>query len=146
MSVSHCHVRSFATPWTVAHQAPLSMRISKQEYWNGPFPSSGDLPDPRIEHRSPALQTDSLPSEPWGKPYSKSFQLSILYMVVCRCQPQFLNLSLLPFPPGNHSLSSTSVTLFLFRKCACICTIFLDSTYKWYHMISFLLCLTFHSV
>ena len=40
----------FATPWTVAHQAPLSMGFSRQEYWSGlPFPSPGDLPNPGIE-------------------------------------------------------------------------------------------------
>ena len=62
-------VRLFATPWTVAHQAPLSMGFSRQEYWSGlPFPSPGDLPDPGIEPRSPALQADALPSEPPGKP------------------------------------------------------------------------------
>ena len=45
-------VRLFATPWTVAHQAPPSMEFSRQEYWSGlPFPSSGDLPDPGIELR-----------------------------------------------------------------------------------------------
>ena len=44
------HVQLFATPWTVAHQAPLSMKFSRQEYWSGlPFPTSGDLPDPGIE-------------------------------------------------------------------------------------------------
>ena len=57
------------TPWTVAYQAPRSMGFSRQEYWSGlPFPSSGDLPDPGIKPRSPALQTDALPSEPPGKP------------------------------------------------------------------------------
>ena len=59
----------FATPWTVAHQAPPSMGFSRQEYWSGlPFPSPGDLPDPGIEPRSPALQADALTSEPPGKP------------------------------------------------------------------------------
>ena len=58
----------FATPCTVARQAPLSMGFSRQEYWNGlPFPSPGDLSDPRIELRSPALQADCLPPEPPGK-------------------------------------------------------------------------------
>ena len=57
-------VRLFAAPWTVAHQAPPSMEFSRQEYWSGlPFPSPGDLPDPRIEPGSPALQAGSLPSE-----------------------------------------------------------------------------------
>ena len=60
---------SSATPWTVAHQAPLSVEFSRQEYWSGlPFSSSGDLPNPGIEPRSPALYTNSLPSEPPGKP------------------------------------------------------------------------------
>ena len=58
-------VRLFATPWMVAYQAPRSMGFSRQEYWSGlPFPSPGDLPNPGIEPRSPALQTDALPSEP----------------------------------------------------------------------------------
>ena len=49
------HVQLFVTPWTVAHQAPLSMRFSRQEYWSGlPFPSPGDLPNPGINTASPA--------------------------------------------------------------------------------------------
>ena len=48
-----------ATLWTVAHQAPLSLGFSKQEYWSGlPCPPPGDLPDPGMEPRSPALQAD----------------------------------------------------------------------------------------
>ena len=55
----------FAIPWTVVYQASLSMGFSRQEYWSGlAFPSPGDLPDPGIEPRSPALQADALPSEP----------------------------------------------------------------------------------
>ena len=107
-------VRLYTTPWTAAHQAPLSMGFSRQEYWNGlplpspsyaavtnkvkvrvtqlcltlcnpmdytvhgiiqvrtlewvRFPSSGDLPNPGIEPRSPILQADPLPAEPPGKP------------------------------------------------------------------------------
>ena len=54
-------VRLFVTPWTVAHQAPLSMEFSRQEYWSGKqFPSPGDLPDSGIKPRSPALQAGSL--------------------------------------------------------------------------------------
>ena len=49
-------VRLFATPWTVAYYAPLSMGLSRQEYWSGlPFPSPEDLPDPGIKPSSPAL-------------------------------------------------------------------------------------------
>ena len=58
-------------PWTVAHQAPLSMEFSRQEYWSGlPFPSPGDLRDPEIKPGSP----DSLPFEPSGK---------VLFMIYC---------------------------------------------------------------
>ena len=62
------HVRLFATPWTVAYKAPLSMEFTRKEYWSGlPFPSPGDLPNPGIEPGSPALQADALPSELPGK-------------------------------------------------------------------------------
>ena len=58
----------FATPWTVACQAPPPMGFSRQEYWSGSlFPSQGDLPDPGIEPWSPTLQIDALLSEPPGK-------------------------------------------------------------------------------
>ena len=58
---------TLATSWTVAHQAPLYTRFSRQEYWSGLlFSSPGDLPDPGIEPRSPALQADSLLVEPTG--------------------------------------------------------------------------------
>ena len=66
------HVCLLVTLWTVAHQAPLSMGFSRQEYWNGlPCPPPGDLLDPGIKSmspKSPALQVDSLPTEPSGKP------------------------------------------------------------------------------
>ena len=56
------------SPWTVAHQAPLSMGFSRQEYWSGlPFPSPGDLPHPGMELRSTAPQANSLPTELWRK-------------------------------------------------------------------------------
>ena len=64
------HIRLFATPWTVAHEASLSMGFSKPEYWSGlPCPSPGDLPDPGIEPVSPvapALQADCLLLSHWG--------------------------------------------------------------------------------
>ena len=50
------YVQLFVTPWTIAHQATLSMKFSRQEYWNGlPFPSPRDLPDPGIKCAPPAL-------------------------------------------------------------------------------------------
>ena len=65
------HVWLFATPWTAARQALLSMEFSRKEYYSGlPFPSSEDLPNSGIKPMSPvspALQVESLPAEPWGK-------------------------------------------------------------------------------
>ena len=50
------HVQLFVTLWTVAHQAPLSVGFSRQEYWSGlPFPPAGDIPDPGTKPTSPAL-------------------------------------------------------------------------------------------
>ena len=78
-------VQLFATPWTVAYQAPLFMEFSRQEYWTGlPFPSPGDLPDPGIEPRSPALQANALPSEPQGSP-NLYFSISLLLGTVLLC-------------------------------------------------------------
>ncbi|CAI9152054.1 unnamed protein product [Rangifer tarandus platyrhynchus] len=69
---------SFATPWTIAHQAPLSMEFSRQEYWSGlPFPSPGDLPDPGIEPMSPVLACGFFTTEPPAKP--KGVSLALLY-------------------------------------------------------------------
>ena len=71
-SVTLSVVSDSATPRTVVREAPLSMEFSRKEYWSGlPFPSPEDLPDPGIKRMSPALQADSLPSEPPGKPTFK---------------------------------------------------------------------------
>ena len=83
-------IRLFATAWTIARQAPLSMEFSRQEYWRGlPFLSPGDLPKPGIEPGSPALQADSLPSESPGKPpfmcictHTRVFQLRVLLIFI----------------------------------------------------------------
>ena len=64
------HLQLFVTPWTAAHQAPLSMEFFRQEYWSGfPCPPLGDLPDPGIEPKSlmsPALAGGLLPLAPLG--------------------------------------------------------------------------------
>ena len=66
---SRCHFQLFVTPWTVAHQAPLSIGFSRQEYQSGCHALlQGNLPNPGIKPRSPTLQVDSLPTEPPGKP------------------------------------------------------------------------------
>ena len=74
-------VRFFATPWTVAHQAPLSTGFSRQDHWSGwPCPSPGDLPDPRIESVSPeapASKADSLLLSHRGSP---EFECSIYHL------------------------------------------------------------------
>ena len=80
-SESLSHVWLFAIPWTVAFQAPLSVEFSRQEYWSElPFLSSEDLPDPGIEPESPALQADSLPSEPPGN----ASLITLFYSTSCR--------------------------------------------------------------
>ena len=64
------HVQLFMTPWTVAHQAPLSMGPSRQEYWSEwPFLSPGDRPNPGIKPSSPALAGRFFTAEPLGKPF-----------------------------------------------------------------------------
>ena len=61
-------VQLFSTPWTVAHQAPLSMEFSRQGYWSGlSFPIPGHFPEPGINPGSPAWQTDSLPLRHLGR-------------------------------------------------------------------------------
>ena len=81
------HVQLFATLWTVAHQAPLSMGFSRQEYWSGlPFPSPGDLPHPVIEPVSPALagrfftswEAPSMSSHPL---YCEEFSLPLHFLL-----------------------------------------------------------------
>ena len=62
------HIRLFATPWTVAHQAPLSMGFPRQDWSGLPFPSPGDLSDPRVKPASSALQVGSLLLSHQGSP------------------------------------------------------------------------------
>ena len=107
-------VQLFEIPWTIAYQAPPSMAFSRQEYWSGlPFPFPGDLPNPRIELWSPALQADVLPSEPpgkepWEKPINQRTHLRI-----------FKNIQ-------NTSITDTgSVEPFTFGKVDAISLIFL---------------------
>ena len=67
MCVNRSVMSNSVTPWTVAHQASLSMDFSRQEYWSGlSFPFPGDLPNPGIKPGSPTLQKDSLPPELQG--------------------------------------------------------------------------------
>ena len=71
LRVSCSLISNSEIPWTIARQTPLSMELSRQEYWSGLlFPSPRDFPDPGIEPRSPALQENSLLTELQGKPTS----------------------------------------------------------------------------
>ena len=72
-SVSHSVLSNSATPWTIAHEAPLSVEFSRQEYWCGsPFPSPGDLPNPGTEFVSPALAGGFFTTDLPGKPVIRS--------------------------------------------------------------------------
>ena len=78
---------SLVTPWSVAHQTPLSMGFPKQDYRSGlTFPSPGDLPNPGIKPTSPVLQADSFTAEPSGKP-SECYTHQILpaYLLSVKC-------------------------------------------------------------
>ena len=89
-------------PWTVAHEATLSMAFPRQEYWSGlPLPTSGVLPDPGTESASLALQTDSLPlshsTEPPGKPMPRAIvdinllsPVSVKFLQMQYCGKQYM--------------------------------------------------------
>jgi len=113
---------SFATPWTVARQAPLSMGFPRQEYWSGlPFPSPGDPPDPGIEFASPALQVDSLPLSQKGNPIYAAISLYI-----CHSLPSAVIFLLMP---GVSSLPLESrwchTPCVFLEQIFCICHFFL---------------------
>ena len=76
---------SFATPWTIAHQAPLSMRFPRQEYWSElPFPSPRVLPYPGFESIFCALAGEFLTTEPRGKSYNRiCCSVAMSYMTLC---------------------------------------------------------------
>ena len=94
-------VQLFVTPWTLACQAPLSVGFSRQEYWSGqPFPSPDDLSHLGIESGSPALQADSLPIEPPGKPYYNICAVLSCSVVSSSWRPHGLQLGGLLCPWG----------------------------------------------
>ena len=108
-------VQLFATPWTIAYQASLSMEFSRQGYWRGlPFPTPGDLPDPGIESASPALAGGFFTTEPPGKPQeSFMFHLFITSSTLNLWQPLILLVStVFPFPEC-HIVGITQYLAFL---------------------------------
>ena len=84
---------SFATPWTIAHQVPLSTAFPKQECWSGlPFPSPGDLPNPRIKLRSPALAGKFFTTEPPGESWNNIYTMELyLYYLGLEGNPAIWN-------------------------------------------------------
>ena len=107
---------SFGTPWTVAHQAPLSMGFSRQEYWSGlPFPTPGDLSDPGIKSASPALAGGFLTAEPPGTPDIHLYRDPISAVIVIITKAIFCHLchqyshGLDSFPASGRRLSVTFV-------------------------------------
>ena len=118
-------VQLFATLWIIARQAPMSMEFSRQEYWGGwPFLSPGDLPNPGIEPRSPALQADSLPSEP-GKPIS--LNLTYTHKFLPLPFPYVAPPPTWPLPIPLVVLFSVSMSLHLFWLYLLVCCVFKES-------------------
>ena len=121
------HVRLFATPWTVAYQAPPSMGFFRQECWSGlPFPSLGDFPDPGIE---PSLRADASPWEPLPFESSLSdscdlypaaeFSLLLkLQRLPIPCRPE-LRLLRIAFTGPQHSLFTLFQTDFTVLPSTC---------------------------
>ena len=103
-------VRLFLIPLTVAYQAPPSMEFSRPEYWSGlPFPSAGDLPDPKIETRSSALQADALLAEPQGKPLH-IYMYIYIYIYVCVCVCTLINISVWIYLCMFYSFQSSMIS------------------------------------
>ena len=113
LSSSSC-VWFFATLWTVTHQAPLSMGLSRQEHWSGlPGPAPGDLPHPGIEPMSPAapaLQVDSLPLSHQGSEYVHMYVCIYIYT---HTHVDLSSGSLVHLPP-SHTHTHTSISAYLF--------------------------------
>ena len=97
----------FMTPWTLAHQSPLSMRFPRQEHWSGlPFPSPGDLPNPGIKHMSPALAR-----KPSGRAGGPSVQFSSVAQSCSTLWPHGLQQARLPCPSPTPGACSNSCLL-----------------------------------
>ena len=107
--VCACDARLCVTPWTVAHQAALSMGFSWQEYWSGlPFPSPGDLPDPGIKPMSltsPTLTGGFFITEPSGNPMDLKVWILIL------------SLNSFPVLLSSKKLDELSVKYWTWRIC-----------------------------
>ena len=105
----------FATPWTAAHQAPPSMGFSRQEYWSGlPFPSPGDLLDPGIQPRSPALQVDSLPLSHQGSPRSTNQATNKAISETQKRWNEFLTSAVKQWTPYSSTVPTIKISAYNF--------------------------------
>ena len=105
--VNHSVMSNSAISWTVDHQAPLSIEFSRQEYWSGLlFLFPGDLLNPEIEPRSPALRADSLPSEPPGKPRERLKEKKKIRIL---CLLPFPTLSRFPWKQNGESTTGKNI-------------------------------------
>ena len=124
--VSHPVVSDSAMPWTVAHQSPLSMEFSRQDYWSGlPCPTPWNLPDPGIEPRSPALRQILYHLSRQGstnlvsKKINADFHLSDTAKYSTN-NPQHRCLWHLP-KLGNHTSRSVCINVYVFmHMCVCV--------------------------
>ena len=121
------------TPRTIACQASLSVEFFRQEYWSGlPFPSAGDLPNPRIEHVSPALQVDSSLSESAGKPYAPpSYILCPTIITTLMSVPSIPLQSLFPFQMSEHQAHESPKAIESWPPMAKLCSP--AETLAWQH-------------
>ena len=130
-----------AIPWTVACQAPQSMRLSSQEYWSGlPFPSPGELPDPGIEPKSPAgpvLQADYFLLSHEGSPSYSNYLRSIQVINICDLLTRYyLECSTIDSYRENSNFSSKSIKyiyiIYRYIKYKCINKYIYICTHAWY--------------
>ena len=129
------YVWLFEIPWTVACQAPLSMGFSRQEYWSGlPCPSSGDLPDPGVEPRSPALQQILYHLNHQGSPYTH-------ILCLCNYLPMYLFLKFLYIIFSNLMAQCTAGTFYLEQQYCSGQSISPLSTLRQSLSISYLICI-----
>ena len=117
---------SFATPWTVAHQAPLSLGLNRQEYWSRlPFPSPGDLPDLGVESVSSALASRFFTTEPSGKPHY------VNYIGINLClQNKCYNRTACMRGRLAQSYKLSELMKYVYIPCACIKEVKLKDKYK----------------
>ena len=112
---------NFVTSWTVAHQAPLCMGYPRQEYWSGlPFPSPGDLPNPRDQTWVSCLAPDSSPTELWGNPLCM-YEVFYTWLSVWIISLHWLPKKVFSFRKAERDTSETLTGRECARGCGKVC-------------------------